>query len=154
MTDRTSEWVQQELASLGARVHLKRIEWATYLERRGAGAYDAAISTLALDPSPDLSTLLSSDPNVGTMNYGRFSDREIDGLVREIRTVTDESRRREACARLQRRLQDLEPVTALYHTRALLLLPPRLRDVGTSAVGLYAFTPGPRTWHWESGPPP
>jgi hypothetical protein len=45
-------------------------------------------------------------------------------------------------------------VTALYHTRSLLLLPRSLQGVETSAVGLYAFTPGPRAWHWDSGAAP
>jgi ABC-type transport system substrate-binding protein len=88
------------------------------------------------------------------MNYGRFSDPETDELLRTARTRTDEPARREASVRLQRRLLELEPVTALYHTRSLLLLPPGLKGVETSAVGLFGFTPGPRSWHWERGASP
>jgi peptide/nickel transport system substrate-binding protein len=154
MTQRTAEWVQAGLASVGARVQLKQLEWAAYQERRVGGEFDAAVATIAFDPNPDLSTLLASDRTRGLMNYGRFADPETDHLLQEIRTGMDEGARRAACARLQRRLQEEEPVTALYHTRALLLLPRSLQGVETSAVGLYAFTPGPRAWHWSAAASP
>jgi peptide/nickel transport system substrate-binding protein len=154
MTERTAEWVQQELASVGARVELKRLEWTACQERRKSGDFEATVHTVAFDPLPNLTVLLSSDPAMGTMNYGRYSDPDTDEFLRVARTSTDEALRRQACVRLQHRLLELEPVTALYHTRSLLLLPPTLRGVETSAVGLYAFTPGPRAWHWDRGTSP
>ncbi len=152
--ERTAEWVQQELATVGARVQIKRMEFAACQERRKSGNFEAAVHTVAFDPSPNLSVLLSSDPELGRMNYGRFSDSEMDRLLAIVRTSTDEALRRQASADIQRRLQETEPVTALYHARALLLLPPSLQGVETSAVGLYAIAPGPRAWHWERGASP
>jgi peptide/nickel transport system substrate-binding protein len=154
MAERTAEWVQQELTSVGARVQLKRLEWTACQERRRSGDFDATVHTVSFDPVPNLTVLLDSDPALGRMNYGRFSDPETDELLRTARTRTDEPARREASVRLQRRLLELEPVTALYHTRSLLLLPPALQGVETSAVGLFGFTPGPRSWHWERGASP
>jgi len=149
ITERTAEWIQQELAEVGARVQVKRMEFAACQERRRSGDFEATVHTVAYDPNPNLSPVLSSDPQLGTMNYGRFSDPETDRLLEVVRASTDESARRQASGDLQRRLQEMEPVTALYHARALLLINAALQGVETSAVGLYGFTPGPRAWHWE-----
>jgi peptide/nickel transport system substrate-binding protein len=154
IVERTAEWVQQELAVVGARVQIRRMEFAACQERRNSGNFEATIHTVAFDPSPNLSVLLSSDPELGRMNYGRFSDPETDRLLDIVRTSTDEALRRQASTELQGRLQEMEPVTALYHARALLMVPPSLRGVETSSMGLFAFVPGPRAWHWQPGSSP
>jgi len=151
ISERTAEWVQQELTAVGARVQIKRLEFTACQERRKTGDFEATVHTVAFDPSPNLSVLLSSDPEVGRMNYGRFSDPDTERLLDVVRTSTDEGLRRRASADIQHRLQEMEPVTALYHARALLLLPASLKGVETSPVGLYAFSPGPRAWHWDHG---
>jgi peptide/nickel transport system substrate-binding protein len=154
ITERTAEWVQQELASVGARVQIKRMEFTACQERRKSGDFEATVHNVTFDPSPNLSVLLSADPEIGRMNYGRFSDPDTERLLAVVRTSPDAETRRQASAQIQHRLQEMEPITALYHARALLMLPPSLHGVETSGVGIFNFAPGPRAWYWDDGASP
>jgi hypothetical protein len=56
--------------------------------------------------------------------------------------------------RLQRRLHELEPVTALFFFEQPLIYDKRLRGVQPSPLGYANTTHGPRAWRWadEAGP--
>jgi peptide/nickel transport system substrate-binding protein len=150
IADRIAAWMQQSLADVGVRMKIEKIAPDVFRLRRKTHAFDAAIATVLLDATPDRFDLYHSKARDGGYNYGGFSDAEIDRLLEQGRATVDPAARREIYNALQKRLDDLQPISFLFQFAAPTLRDPDLEGVVTSPVGLYSFAPGPRAWHWSS----
>lgn len=102
------------------------------------------------DMTPDRFDLYHSTAKNGGFNYGSFSDAEVDRLLEEGRATVDPAARRVIYDRLQKRLDDLQPIGFLLQLAQPVLHDPELLGLVSSPVGLYDFAPGPRAWHWSS----
>ena len=58
---------------------------------------------------------------------------------------------REIYHRLQLRLEELEPLTCLFHFASPLLYDRRLEGVVASPIGYATTSEGPRLWRWADG---
>jgi peptide/nickel transport system substrate-binding protein len=150
IADRTAAWMQQSLAEIGVGMRIEKIANEALTQRRKSHAFQAAMGSIAFDETPDRFDLYHSTANQAGFNYGSFSDPEVDRLLEDGRTTIDLEARRALYNRLQRRLDDLQPIAFLFQFAQPVLHDPDLQGIVPSAVGLYQFMPGPRAWHWSS----
>jgi peptide/nickel transport system substrate-binding protein len=146
--DRIAAWTQQSLGEIGVGVTIEKIEPRAMIERRRAHKFEAVMASNVFDPIADQFEIYHSTARDGGMNYGGFSDPEIDRLVAEGRTTLDLTARREIYARLQRRLHELQPISYIFQFAQPVLHDPDLLGIEHSPLGLIQFVPGPRGWHW------
>lgn len=150
LTDRVAAWMQQSLAEIGVTMRIEKLSWAAFRERRKSHAFEAAMGTMVFDLTPDRYDVYHSKARDDGFNYGGFSDPEIDDLLERVRSTIEPTARRELCDRLQKRLDDLQPISFLFQFAQPTLHDPELQGITTSPMGLYQFMPGPRAWHWSS----
>lgn len=150
IADRVAAWMQQSLAEVGVQMKIEKLQWDTFRERRKSHAFEAAMGSVLFDPTPDRFDLYHSTAKDGGFNYGSFTDAEIDRLLETGRATPDPAARRAIYDRLQRRLDDLQPIAFLFQFAQPILHDPELQGIVASPVGLYEFAPGPRGWHWAS----
>jgi peptide/nickel transport system substrate-binding protein len=111
------------------------------------------MGSIAFDQTPDRFDLYHSTANKTGFNYGSFADAEVDHLLEEGRSTVDPVARRDIYYRLQRRLNELQPIAFLFQFAQPVLHDRDLQGVVPSAVGLFQFMPGPRAWHWSNTRP-
>jgi peptide/nickel transport system substrate-binding protein len=150
LADRIAAWMQQSFADVGIKMKIEKIAPDVFRLRRKTHAFEAAIATVGLDATPDRFDLYHSKAREGGYNFGGFSDAEVDRLLEQGRVTVDPAARREIYNTLQKRLDDLQPVSFLFQFASPTLRDPDLEGVVASPVGLYSFAPGPRAWHWSS----
>jgi peptide/nickel transport system substrate-binding protein len=150
ITDRIAAWVQQSLAEIGVAVTIEKVDPRALAERRKKHVFQAVMATNTFDPVADQFELYHSSARDGGMNYGGFSDPDVDRLLDEGRTALDPAARRALYDRLQERLYALQPISYIFQFAQPVLLDPDLLGVERSPFGLYQFVPGPRAWHWAS----
>ena len=150
LSDRLAAWIQQSLAEIGVGVKIEKVAMEAFRDRRKAHAFDAVMSTILFDPTPDRFDLYHSTARDGGFNFGSFSDAEVDRLLEKGRATVDPAARRVIYYELQHRVDDLQPVAFLFQFAQPVLHDRDLEGVVPSAVGLFQFTPGPRAWHWSN----
>jgi peptide/nickel transport system substrate-binding protein len=150
LSDRLAAWMQQSLAEIGIGMKIEKLAGDAFRQQRKTHAFEAAMGSILFDPTPDRFDLYHSKAREGGFNFGGFSDPEVDRLLEDGRATIDPAARRAIYDRLQRRLDDLQPVSFLFQFAQPVLHDPELAGVVPSPVGLYQFTPGPRAWHWSS----
>jgi peptide/nickel transport system substrate-binding protein len=148
LADRIALWTQQSLAEVGVRMEIEKLEPRAFYERRRAHQFQATMSSFLLTPAPDQFELYHSSARENGMNYGGFSDPEVDRLLEEGRRTFEPSRRKAIYSRLQRRLHELEPISCLFHWVSPVLYDARLRGIELSPIGPFLIVPGPRRWRW------
>ncbi len=152
ITDRIAQWMQQSLASLGVAVELEKLEWRTYLERRNAGRFEAAMAFMSFTPIPDCYELYHSSQRDGGYDFFGLDDPEVDRLVERGRRTFDRAARVEVYHRLQARLHALEPLGCLFQFTVPVLVRRGLEGVRPTAIDYWRVVPGPRAWHWSDDP--
>jgi peptide/nickel transport system substrate-binding protein len=115
---------QQNMAEIGVKVNITKVPWATLTER-----FAAAESTPNLYPlftgfsfaDPDgLLYVMYSSKNPGTFwSSSWLNDADVDAMLDEARTITDEAQRMEIYAKIQQRLVDLQTDIFGYDTLAV-----------------------------------
>ena len=150
LSDRIAAWMQQSLADVGVGMKIDKIAGDAFRRRRKTHDFEAAIATILFDATPDRFDLYHSKARDGGYNFGGFSDAEVDRLLETGRSTVDPAARREIYNTLQKRLDDLQPVSFLFQFAQPNLHDRELLGVVPSPVGLFGFAPGPRAWHWSS----
>jgi peptide/nickel transport system substrate-binding protein len=129
--------IAQELEAVGVEVEVTPLELGTLLARLGAGDFELA--TLQLPELAEPNTLRvflhSTSIPPGGSNRGRVRDAEIDALLDEGDFESDEARRREIYARLERRVRDTLPIIPLWHEDQVAVVTSRARAFAPSAEG-------------------
>lgn len=150
IADRIAAWMQQSLSEVGVGMKVEKIAVDAFNQRRKTHAFHAAMGAIAFDQTPDRYDLYHSSAKENGYNYGSFSDAEVDRLLEDGRTTVEPEARHAIYNRLQKRLDDLQPIAFLFQFAQPVLHDPDLQGVVPSAVGVYQFMPGPRDWHWSS----
>ncbi len=104
---------QQNMAELGVNVNITKVPWATLTERFAAAETTPNLYPLFTGlsyPDPDgLLYVMYSSKAPGTFwSSSWLNDAEVDGMLDEARTTTDNAARMELYAKLQQRLVDLQ----------------------------------------------
>lgn len=104
---------QQNMAELGVKVNITKVPWATLTERFAAAETTPNLYPLFTGlsyPDPDgLLYVMYSSKAPGTFwSSSWLNDADIDAMLDEARTTTDNSKRMELYASIQQRLVDLQ----------------------------------------------
>lgn len=153
ISGRIAAWIQQSLAEIGVRMEIETLEFGAFLERRRSGQFDALMAALTFTPKPDQFELYHTSAAQDGFNFFGFSDPEVDRLLERGRESFDRAEREAIYHALQRRLEELQPLSCLFHFASPVLHDPRLRGLQPSAIDMWRITPGPRAWSWEESAP-
>jgi peptide/nickel transport system substrate-binding protein len=153
ISGRIAAWVQQSFSEIGVRMEIETLEFGAFLERRRSGQFDALMAMLTFTPIPDQFELYHTSAAQDGFNFFGFSDPEVDLLLERGRESFDLAEREAIYRTLQRRLEQLQPLSCLFHFASPVLHDPRLRGLQPSPIDLWRITPGPRAWSWEESAP-
>ncbi len=143
--ERVATVIADELRHIGLMLELVPLEWAQFLRRLEAHDFEVAAIQWSIDSEPDLFPLLHSTQVAGSLNYGGYADREVDGWLEELRTSLAPDRRNELLHELVVRLRRDEPDTFLFSPLTLALVRRPAYGVLPTALGWE-----PRAWGWKS----
>ncbi len=148
-----ADWQQQSWAEVGADVSVTQLEWQAFREQRKARDFHVVAQSFVFT-DPDMYVLYHSSEMDSGYNFWGNDDPEIDRLLDAVRYTFDPEERLAEMHRLQRRLHEQEPVTALFFFEQPLIYDKRLRGVRTTHLGYASTTHGPRKWRWvDEGSP-
>jgi peptide/nickel transport system substrate-binding protein len=142
------EMLASELDRVGVRAHVRTLEWAAFVERIDAGAFEAAsLAWSAVDPNPDPYYYWhSSQCAPKGLNNGCYRNSEADRLMEETRRQMDPARRRDGLHRLHRLFRDEAPAIFVVNASQKFAFQRRVRGLVTSPLGLWSIWPGPLQW--------
>lgn len=153
VSEHMAAWQQQSWAEIGVRTEIEKLEFQQFRDRRIAHRFEAAEGSFHFTPNPDQYELYHSSSRTNGINYGGFSDPEVDRLLELGRTTFEQDSRKEIYGQLQRRLHELQPLAFLVQFGSPVLYDRRLQGIEPSGLDIYRTTKGPRVWRWvEAGP--
>lgn len=82
-------YIAQSLEEAGLVVTVNRLPWEDYLSALQRGNFDLYLGEVILQPDFDLWELVASE---GSLNYGRWTDRGVDSLLRQMEQAQDSQR--------------------------------------------------------------
>ncbi|MFA5675796.1 MAG: ABC transporter substrate-binding protein [Christensenellales bacterium] len=113
-----AENIAAQLLQCGMDVKIVEADAKEHKSRLAAGNFDIALCSFYLDINPDISYLVGSG---GDINYGKFSDGELDSLLDNCRRAPDEPSIKQAYSDMEDRFLAVMPHIGLYYkTNALL----------------------------------
>ena len=107
--------IQAGLAAVGLDVKIETYEWNTFLGEVNPGlegkADMAEMAWMTNDPDtlPYLALRTDAWPDKGGFNSGYYSNPEVDALLEEARTATDQTKRAELYQKMQEIVQEDAP---------------------------------------------
>ena len=115
-------FIQEELADLNIELEIYQLESGAFLDYVGGGDHDMFIGgwgTVTLDADYGLYALFHSS-NIGTSgNRSRYQNAEVDALLDEARSETDEDSRLALYEEAQQIILDESPIIPIYHPSLL-----------------------------------
>lgn len=147
------ETLAAELARAGVRARVRPLEWVTFIERVGAGDFEAAsLGWSASDPNPDpYSYWHSSQFPPDGLNSGFYSNPQADRWMEEARRELDSEKRISLYHRLHRLFRDEAPALFVVNTSRKYAFRKQIRGLVTSPLGFAGTWPGPLGW-WGTPP--
>lgn len=121
--DKIAEAIAHNFKKIGVDAKIQTFEWTTYLEKLAKG--EAPMFMIGWtgdngDADNFIYTLLSSDA-IGSNNYSRYSNKQVDSLLKKAQTVTDENQRQELYKQAQEIIHKDAPWIPLFHTKPALV---------------------------------
>lgn len=134
----TAEIIQDQLKHIGMHVHVRILEWATFLHQYvDPGAFDAVLLGWQLSFDPDQYNIWhSSQRKPGRYNFVGYADAEVDRLLEQGRRLFDQQARQQIYRRLHARLAEDEPYIFLYAPDTLSVIHRRIRGPAVAPAGM------------------
>ncbi len=108
--------VEQNLGDVGITAEIERADWGTVVDSYYSGDYQLELSdslgNQRPDPDAGLSNFFASD---GPLNGTGFASKEIDDLLAQGRTISDQAERESIYTEVQTIAQEEAPFAPLYH---------------------------------------
>ncbi|MDH4026285.1 MAG: ABC transporter substrate-binding protein, partial [Desulfuromonadales bacterium] len=138
LRSKTAEIIQRRLKEVGVSVEIRVVEWATFLkEFIFPGNFDATILGWSGGPEPDQYNIWHSSKTAPReLNFVKFSNQEVDGLLETGRRTFDQEERKLIYDRFQEILAEEQPYTFLYVGEALPAVANRIRGIEPSPAGI------------------
>jgi peptide/nickel transport system substrate-binding protein len=134
--------LQQQLREIGIALEVRSFEFATFYADVSKGAFQMyTLRWLGGNEDPDIfrySYATESFPPHGA-NRGRYSNRELDGLIAEAGASSDQALRRRDYVRVQEILADEVPSINLWYLDTVMVHNRRLRNLELSSSGNFDF---------------
>lgn len=130
--------IQSQLKALGIMVHIRTVEWAAFIkEFVNKGHFDAIILAWTITLDPDIYDVWhSSRAKPGGLNFTGYRNAEVDELLVEARSMTDQDRRKELYDRVQEILDAEQPYCFLYVPYALPIVQARFQGIKPALNGI------------------
>lgn len=110
--------IQAMASEAGFDISLRTTEFATLLAENAAGNFQASLQGWSgrIDPDANIHVFVSCD---GGNNDGKYCNEEVDQILNEARTVSDQEERKALYDRSQEILAEDMPLLYLYHIKYL-----------------------------------
>ena len=131
--------IQEQLKQIGARVTIDALEFRPFLDRQGAGNFDAATMLIGIDPSPSI--IKQAWGTAGTQNYIKYSNRTFDALTDSAQATFDPAAARALYRRAYRAIVEDAPAVWLYDPVYFAGAHKRIRPAGMRADGWWVGLP-------------
>jgi len=120
--NRVAEFLQASFAEIGVKANIVTYEWATYLEKTKAGEADSYLLgwTGTNGDADDFIYTLWHEKNIGTYNSAQYVNKELNKVLEEARTITDQEKRNELYKQAQEIMHEDPPMIPLVHTTPVL----------------------------------
>ncbi|MEM6431435.1 MAG: ABC transporter substrate-binding protein [Deinococcota bacterium] len=134
-----AEIIQANLAEIGITANIVAEDWSIYLPKALASEFQATILGSSGQADPD-DFLFDDFHSSSATNMSQLVDAELDALLEEGRTLSEQEARREVYIAAQERLLDLAPYVFLFHSAQYEALRPSVQGFehfpNTSYLGL------------------
>jgi peptide/nickel transport system substrate-binding protein len=134
----TATIIQWRLAQIGIKVHIRVLEWSTFInEFIDKRRFEAVILGWSIGLDPDQYDIwYSGKTKQKEFNFVSYSNPEVDALLEKGRGTFDIKERKKAYDRLQEILADDLPYIFLYVPDATVVVSGRFRGIKPSPIGI------------------
>lgn len=135
--DAIAQAIAREMRNLGLEVEVEAMDLQPYVQTLRAGDVEVfRLGSEADHPSPGayLHPLFGSE-NIGEDNLTRFSDPEVDELLRQARAAQDEAERNELYQAIERRVLEGAVIAPVFFYELGRVVAPEVRDLAFSPLG-------------------
>jgi peptide/nickel transport system substrate-binding protein len=135
---KTGVILQQRLKDVGIQVSLRTVEWAAFIkEFVDKGRFDAIILGWNILQDPDIYNVWHSSMAVdGGLNFTRYINPELDGLLERGRHLVRQEERKPLYDRVQEILHDDVPYCFLYVPMSLPIVQARIQNIKAAPAGI------------------
>ena len=121
--------IQADLRRIGVEARVRQIEFTTMTAKLRSREFDAAVSAFNIDTSLDLTYAFHSGSIDDGLNFGGYSNAEVDRLIEAARSSRDPAEMGRLLWRIQGILHHEQPFTFLWEPQRLNGVSRRLRGV-------------------------
>jgi peptide/nickel transport system substrate-binding protein len=134
----TATIIQWRLAKVGIKVHIRVLEWSTFInEFIDKRRFEAVILGWSIGLDPDQYDIwYSGKTKEKELNFVSYSNPEVDALLEKGRRTFDISERKKAYYRIQEILAEDLPYIFLYVPDALTIVNGRFKGIKPSPIGI------------------
>ncbi|MBD5641780.1 MAG: peptide-binding protein [Desulfovibrio sp.] len=134
----TATLIQSQLARIGVEAKIRTVEWAAFIrEFVHKGRFDAVILGWTITQDPDIFQIWhSSQAHDGGLNFTRYRNPEVDGILEQARANPDQQARQKLYWRLQEILAADQPYCFLFVPYALPIVQSRFRGIKPALAGI------------------
>ncbi len=135
---KTAEIIQRRLKKVGIKVHIRVIEWASFInEFIDKRRFQAVILGWSTGIDPDQYDIWhSSKTGPKELNFISYKNKEVDKLLEEGRLTFDIQKRKKIYFKFQEILAEDAPYVFLYIPYSLVILDKRFRNVKLAPAGI------------------
>ena len=135
---KTAEIIQWRLKKVGIKVHIRTIEWASFISQFiNKRRFQAVILGWTTGQDPDLYDIWHSSKIKGNgLNFISYRNREVDRLLEEGRETFDMEKRKQVYFRFQEILAEDQPYTFLYIPMSLPIVSSRFHGIKPAPAGI------------------
>lgn len=133
-----AEYLQNAWSELGVRMDIKIVEWSTFSPTRRAGDFLIARGGWVYDYD-DPSNLLNVFNTESGNNDGKYSNPEVDNLLKQARNTADKAEHYEKLHEAEKMIMEDAAVIPLVYSSDFYLQKPELKGVWHSPYGYWFF---------------
>jgi peptide/nickel transport system substrate-binding protein len=133
--------LQEELKRAGIRVHIRKLEWAVFIQKIQGHDFDACTLGWSLGWEADPYQLWHSSQAEKGSNFVGFESEEADRIIETARQEFDAEKRHRLFQRFHEIIHEEQPYTFLFTTEALVAVDRRFENIQVYPLGL-----APRQW--------
>lgn len=141
-----AQLLQSDLARIGVEVRLERIDAFSLVRRLRSGEFMAAVHGWRLDPEPRTFDFLHSSQVEEGLNYGGYTDPDLDSLLEDEITLADEQQRLAAGRAIEEYLREQAPLLFICFPKQFVGVSHRVQGFDVGPLGLLQGFPGPVRW--------
>ena len=130
--------IQEQLRRIGIEANVSRIDFGSLAAKVSEHDFDAFVGGWSIDTSLDLSYAFHTDAITGALNFGSFTNPQVDRLIDASEREPDTALRGEMLREIQAILHHEQPYTFLWEPQRLVGVSTQVRGAEPNSMdGLY-----------------